>query len=92
MTTVLEALSNKQHILDAFADGDGEMFFSIQSAASGRVHNRILEITEAQVYDWVNGASIQDAMPQLSDEEREFLMTGITQVEWDSIFSDSEED
>jgi hypothetical protein len=51
-----------------------------------------LEITEAQVYDWVNGASIQDAMPQLSAEGREFLMTGITQVEWDSIFSDSEEE
>ena len=91
MTTVLEALSNKQHILDAFPDGDGEMFFSIQSAASGRVHNRILEITEAQVYDWANGASIQDAMPSLTPGEREFLLTGITDEEWDALFSDSKE-
>ena len=90
MTTVLEALSNKQHILDAFADGDGEMFFSIQSAASGRVHNRILEITEAQVYDWANGASIQDAMPSLSPGEREFLMTGITSEEWAEMFPEDE--
>jgi hypothetical protein len=27
----------------------------------------------------------------LSDEGREFLMTGITQVEWDSLFSETEE-
>ena len=90
MTTVLEALSNKPHILDAFADGDGEMFFSILSAASGRVHNRILEITEAQVYDWANGASIQDAMPSLSPGEREFLMTGITSEEWAEMFPEDE--
>ena len=90
MTTVLEALSNKPHILDAFADGDSEMFFSIQSAASGRVHNRILEITEAQVYDWADGASIQDAMPSLSPGEREFLMTGITSEEWAEMFPEDE--
>ena len=90
MTTVLEALSNKPHILDAFADGDGEMFFSIQSASTGRIHNRILEITEAQVYDWANGASIQVAMPSLSPGEREFLMTGITSEEWAEMFPEDE--
>ena len=61
------------------------------SAATGVKHAMPLEITEAQVYDWVNGASIQDAMPNLSAEGREFLMTGITQAEWDSLFSETEE-
>ena len=62
------------------------------SAATGEKHAMPLAITEAQVYDWAKGASIQDAMPDLSSEGREFLMTGITQVEWDSLFSETEED
>ena len=34
------------------------------------------------------GGLIQDAFPFLSPGEREFLMTGITPEEWDSIFGD----
>jgi len=30
-------------------------------------------------------------MPNLSPEDREFLMTGITAKEWDSMFSDEDE-
>jgi hypothetical protein len=31
---------------------------------------------------WERGVLIQDAMPHLSPDEREFLMTGITPDEW----------
>ena len=92
MTNITEAFATKPHIVRANTLGDHQMVVVAISAATGKKHAMPLEITEAQVYDWVNGASIQDAMPQLSAEGREFLMTGITQVEWDSIFSDSEEE
>jgi hypothetical protein len=91
MTNITEAFATKPHIVRANKLGDHQMVVVAISAATGEKHAMPLEITEAQVYDWVNGASIQDAMPQLTAEGREFLMTGITQVEWDSLFSETEE-
>ena len=91
MANVTALFANKPHIVRANKLGDYQMVVVAISAATGAKHAMALEITEAQVYDWVNGASIQDAMPNLSAEGREFLMTGITQVEWDSLFSETEE-
>ena len=92
MTNITKLFANKPHITRANKLGDYQMVVCAISAATGVKHAMPLEITEAQVYDWVNGASIQDAMPNLSSEGREFLMTGITQGEWDSLFSETEED
>ena len=90
MANVTSLFANKPHIVRANTVDDHMVVVAI-SAATGEKHAMPLEITEAQVYDWAKGASIQDAMPDLSPEGREFLMTGITQGEWDSMFSDSEE-
>lgn len=38
--------------------------------------------------DWQSGTVIQRAMPHLSADEREFIMTGITPSEWDEIFDE----
>jgi hypothetical protein len=32
--------------------------------------------------------NIQDLMPYLSDDDREFILTGITQDEWNNAFSE----
>lgn len=53
-----------------------------RSPFSRRVNEMELDVTQAQIDDWNNGTLIQDAMPNLSDEQREFLMTGITPEEW----------
>lgn len=37
-------------------------------------------------------AMIQDAFPTLSNEEREYLLTGYTPHEWDRVFPKGEED
>jgi hypothetical protein len=92
MTNITEAFESKPHITRAVKLGDQQMVVVAISAATGEKHAMPLEITEAQVLQWVNGANIQVAMPQLTDEGREFLMSGITQVEWDSIFSETKED
>ena len=90
MANVTSLFANKPHIVRANTVDDHMVVVAI-SAATGEKHAMPLAITEAQVYDWAKGASIQDAMPDLSPEGREFLMTGITQGEWDSMFSDFEE-
>tara|TARA_Y100000296_G_C5069800_1_gene204279 strand:- start:387 stop:548 length:162 start_codon:yes stop_codon:yes gene_type:complete len=41
-----------------------------------------LPITEAQLQAWRSGTVIQKAMPQLTPEQREFLITGTTTDEW----------
>ena len=91
MTNITEAFATKPHIVRANTLGDRQMVVVAISALTGHKHAMPLEITEAQVYDWVNGASIQDAMPHMPPEDREFLMTGITAKEWDSMFSDEDE-
>ena len=45
-----------------------------------------IEVTQEQLSSWENGVLIQNAMPNLSADEREFIKTGITPEEWDSAF------
>ena len=45
-----------------------------------------IDVTDEQIKLWKEGMLIQDAMPNLSDDEREFIMTGITPAEWSRIF------
>ena len=52
------------------------------SMLSGLENTMVLDITFEQYDAWRGGALIQDAMPNLTPDEREFLMTGITSEEW----------
>ena len=45
-----------------------------------------LPITEAQLNAWKSGTLCQDAFPQLSADDREFVMTGVTAQEWANEF------
>ncbi len=57
------------------------------SYMSGIEHEMEIDITEQQLQKWKDGMMIQYAMPALTADEREFLMTGITPDEWDNLFS-----
>ncbi len=59
------------------------------SIVSGRTTTRDIDVEPEQIQAWQNGMLIQDAMPELSAPDREFIMSGITQEEWDGIFQDS---
>ena len=51
-----------------------------------------INITKKELKDWLNGMHIQEAMPSLSIDEREFIMTGITSDSWnENINSNCEE-
>jgi hypothetical protein len=47
-----------------------------------------LPITEDQLKDWNNGTVIQKAMPNLSCADREFIITGVTDEEWQKQFKE----
>lgn len=53
---------------------------------SGYINRWEIPVTEAQLKSWNDGALIQNAMPNLSAEQREFIMTGITPTEWKKTF------
>lgn len=57
------------------------------SILTGNMHTMDLPIKDEQINAWRGGMLIQNAMPHLSDSEREFLISGVTQEEWDSLFS-----
>ena len=50
-----------------------------------------IDVTDEQLQDWREGTAIQDAMPNLTPDEREFIKTGITPKEW-AFLGDDEDD
>lgn len=52
------------------------------------VRASIQQMEEGWIRWTVQGNMVQDAFPFLSSSEREFLMTGITDDEWDQLFKD----
>lgn len=62
------------------------------SRLTGITRTMDLPITEEQYARWEDGTVIQLAMPHLSPDEREFIMTGITGDEWDAKFKYEEEE
>ena len=67
------------------------MLIRRKSMISGRIHEMEINVTEAQLNAWMSGMLIQNAMPHLSADEREFIMTGITADEWNAAFADHDE-
>ena len=64
------------------------MLIKRKSPFSGEDNEREIEVTEVQMELWQSGMCIQNAMPHLSADDREFLMTGITSEEWDETFKE----
>jgi len=63
------------------------MLITKTSPFSGNTNVMEIDVTQEQIALWESGVLIQNAMPNLSADEREFIMTGITPAEWDSAFN-----
>lgn len=61
-----------------------------KSQATGKVRTIDLPITNEQLSAWQSGVPAQEAFPNLTADQREFIMTGITKEEWDEIFGTKE--
>ena len=66
------------------------MIVTKQSPYTGKENSMDLDVTEEQLYAHLNGMHAQDAFPNLTACEREFLISGCTQEDWDAIFGDEE--
>jgi len=64
------------------------MLITRKSLISGNTNTMSLPITEEQYNAWEQGTLVQVAMPHLSPDEREFVMTGITPEEWTETFGE----
>lgn len=62
------------------------------SPFTGKVHTREINVSERQLKRWQDGDLIQNAMPNLSADEREFIKTGITPDEWEETFGKESDD
>ena len=62
------------------------MLITKKSMFSGEWNTMDIPVTQSQIDDWESGTLIQDAMPNVSVEDREFLKTGVTPEEWINTF------
>jgi hypothetical protein len=63
-----------------------------QSQLSGKTNTMELDITSEQLVKYDNGELVQNTFPDLSSDEREFLISGITPKEWLDAFGTGEDE
>ena len=68
------------------------MIITRVSQFSGIEREMDLPISQDQLDRIDSGELIQNVLPNLSEDDREFLLTGATPEEWDDAFSDKELD
>ena len=60
------------------------------SQVTGITRTRDIDVTKEQLVRWEAGALIQDVMGHLSVQDREYLITGITDDEWQRAFTQAQ--
>ena len=55
------------------------------SMVTGMSRTINIPVTQGQLDKWKNSELIQVAMPNLTADQREFIMTGIASKEWEKI-------
>lgn len=66
---------------------DGTADVTARSAFSNKFHTRRMEMNLPDYERWMQtGEPIQNVLPRLSPDDREFLLTGVTPEEWDEAF------
>ena len=55
------------------------------SIITGIERTKDIPVTQEQLNEWEGGTLIQKVMPELTPSQREFIMTGIVDSEWDTL-------
>jgi len=61
-----------------------------KSPVTGKMNHRDIDVTAEQYASWENGTLIQDAMPNITSDEREFIVSGCTPADFDFLFPEEE--
>lgn len=67
------------------------MMVTRKSMMSGEVRTLNLDVTNQQLQRWRAGELIQNVMPQLTPSEREFIITGVTDEEWQELMRETDD-
>ena len=62
-----------------------------KSMISGESNTMDLPVTEVMLRRWRGGELIQNVMPHLSAEQREFLISGCMPQEWDEVMRERDD-
>lgn len=66
---------------------DGRLTITRTSITSGRRNTMTLPVTRAQLArHGAGGSLIQDVFPDLTGDQREFILSGMTPEEWAGLF------
>lgn len=55
---------------------------------TGKVRELELNVTQEQIHRWRSGELIQNVFPDLSTDEREFLISGLLPDEWEQMMKE----
>ena len=62
------------------------------SPLTGDTATKDIDVTAAQIAAWERGELAQNAFPDASPSEREFIMTGCTESDWTAMFGEEEDE
>lgn len=66
------------------------MIVQRRSPLTGKVNSREIAITQEQLLAWQSGALIQNVMPNVSADDREFIMSGYTPEDWKKMYPEDD--
>ena len=61
-----------------------------KSPVTGKMNEQDINITFDQYESWANGMLIQDAMPNITADEREFIVSGCTPEDFAFLFPEED--
>lgn len=85
---LLELFRQQAHIKSAVGISQERIAIVTVSPLSGAESK--LEVPTLGLMEWLAGDLIQRALPELGDSERELLMTGYTDADWEKMFGPEE--
>lgn len=68
------------------------MLVTRKSFISGVERTLDIPVTQEQLDAWDSGVLAQIAFPNLTADQREFIMTGVTAEEWDATMKEDEDE
>lgn len=69
-----------------YMDSDTAFTVYVRNRLTGKTKVRVIEgITIEQIQAYESGVFVQDAFPNLSTDDREFIISGTTPEEWEKM-------
>lgn len=68
------------------------MLITRRSAITGKTHTLDIPATQEQMDAFNSGVFAQTAFPNLKASDREFILSGVTEEEWNKVFPPEEEE